>query len=177
MKNNTILTIEIVIPVVVGTILIFYVSYYVNRIIMGYWNNQNNQNNANDNNRLLKQNWRRFTSTLRGNLVRTYNSPIEDDFHIDIEHEIGKGGVGVVVVGERKDNHELYAIKFVNKATAELGRLDRELKLLKDVDHTNIVRLFSVYDSPARIYFVMELCTGGHLGYLHFIHLDYDILN
>lgn len=69
-------------------------------------------------------------------------------------------------MGERKDNHELYAIKFVNKLTAELGRLDRELKLLKDVDHTNIVRLFSVYDLPDRIYFVMELCTGGHLGNL-----------
>eukprot|EP00595_Chromulina_sp_UTEXLB2642_P002040 CAMPEP_0196764076 /NCGR_PEP_ID=MMETSP1095-20130614/5325_1 /TAXON_ID=96789 ORGANISM="Chromulina nebulosa, Strain UTEXLB2642" /NCGR_SAMPLE_ID=MMETSP1095 /ASSEMBLY_ACC=CAM_ASM_000446 /LENGTH=939 /DNA_ID=CAMNT_0042118683 /DNA_START=185 /DNA_END=3004 /DNA_ORIENTATION=- len=108
----------------------------------------------------------RFSSTLRGNLVRTYNAPIETDFYINLDQELGKGGCGVVVVGERKDNHELYAIKFVNKATAELPRLDRELKLLKDVDHTNIVRLFSVYDQPERMYFVMELCTGGHLGAL-----------
>lgn len=48
----------------------------------------------------------------------------------------------------------------------ERARLDRELKLLKELDHTNIVRLFSVYDDPLYMYFVMELCHGGHLGNL-----------
>ena len=48
----------------------------------------------------------------------------------------------------------------------ERARLDRELKLLKDIDHTNIVRLFSVYDNDENMYFVMELCQGGHLGNL-----------
>jgi calcium-dependent protein kinase len=88
------------------------------------------------------------------------------DYYLDSDQELGKGGCGVVVVGEHKDNRTQYAIKIVDKAHAERGRLDRELKLLKDVDHVNVVRLFSVYDVPSHMYFVMELCLGGHLGNL-----------
>ncbi len=113
------------------------------------------------------KNWRAsYSTSLRGNLVRTYKTPIDDDYYIDNDHELGKGGCGVVVVGESKESHAQYAIKIVNKSTAERGRLDRELKLLKDVDHANIVRLFSLYDLPTHMYFVMELCLGGHLGNL-----------
>jgi calcium-dependent protein kinase len=111
-------------------------------------------------------NIKKSASTIRGNLVRTYQSNVEDDFYLDREHELGKGGCGVVVGGEHKETRAQYAIKIVNKASAERGRLDRELKLMKDVDHANIVRLFSVYDGPTHMYFVMELCLGGHLGNL-----------
>jgi calcium-dependent protein kinase len=114
-----------------------------------------------------QKNWKaNYTPNLRGNLVKTYTTDIELDFYLDCEQELGKGGCGVVVVGEHKETHAQYAIKIVDKSTAERGRLDRELKLLKDVDHTNIVRLFSVYDVPKNMYFVMELCLGGHLGNL-----------
>lgn len=113
-----------------------------------------------------KPRWKSSAVSLRGHLVRTYNIDIERDYYIDRDHELGKGGCGVVVVGEHKETRQQYAIKIVNKATAERGRLDRELKLMKDVDHANIVRLFSVYDVPGNMYFVMELCLGGHLGNL-----------
>lgn len=109
---------------------------------------------------------KRSTSSIRGNLVRSYQTNIENEYYVDREHELGKGGCGVVVVGEHKLTRTQYAIKIVNKATAERGRLDRELKLMKDVDHANIVRLFSVYEVPQYMYFVMELCLGGHLGNL-----------
>lgn len=104
------------------------------------------------------------TNCLRGNFVQTIRTPIELDYHIDVDDELGKGGCGVVVVGESIATAEPYAIKMVNKTSFERGRLERELKLLKDVDHPNIVRLFRVYDDPINVYFVMELCTGGHLG-------------
>jgi calcium-dependent protein kinase len=105
-------------------------------------------------------------TSLRGNLIRTYETDIEETYYVDRDHELGKGGCGVVVIGEHKETRVQYAIKIVNKSTAERGRLDRELKLLKDVDHANIVRLFSVYENSASVYFVMELCLGGHLGNL-----------
>lgn len=35
---------------------------------------------------------------------------------------------------------------------------------MKDIDHANVVRLFEVYRYNNAQYFVMELCTGGHLG-------------
>ncbi len=37
---------------------------------------------------------------------------------------------------------------------------------LKDIDHTNVVRLYEVYTAPTAMFFVMELCTGGHLGHV-----------
>lgn len=107
-----------------------------------------------------------YAPSVRGNLVRTFKYPIEKDYYLDMEQEIGKGGCGIVVYGEKLRTTEPYAIKIVKKDSIERSRLDRELKLLKDVDHTNIVRLFCVYDRPDKIYFVMELCTGGHLGNL-----------
>ena len=106
------------------------------------------------------------TTSIRGNLVKTYRKDINEDYIVDVEQELGKGGCGVVVVGEHRELHTHYAIKIVDKSHAERGRLDRELKLLKDVDHTNVVRLFTVYDVPTHMYFVMELCLGGHLGNL-----------
>lgn len=107
-----------------------------------------------------------YQTSLRGNLVRTYHRPVEDDFFLDREQELGKGGCGVVIFGEEKTSRAHYAIKVVNKFTAERPRLDREIKLMKDVDHANIVRLFSVYEVPSHLFFVMELCLGGHLGNL-----------
>lgn len=108
----------------------------------------------------------RYTASIRGNLVRTFNYPVERDYNILTDRELGKGGVGVVYIGEKKENRQLYAIKYVNKIAyeREAVRLERELKLLKDVDHANIVRVFCVYNEPHKTFFVMELCSGGHLG-------------
>jgi hypothetical protein len=106
------------------------------------------------------------THNLRGNLVQIKDCDVEADFELLTDAELGKGGCGVVCVGVNKHTYEKYAIKIVDKATADRNRLERELKLLKDVDHPNIVRLFSVYDVPEYTYFVMELCVGGHLGNL-----------
>lgn len=107
-----------------------------------------------------------YTSNIRGNLIRTYSEPIESHYIVETDQELGKGGCGVVVIGQKRDSNELYAIKIVSRANTDRTRLERELKLLKDVDHANIVRLFSVYEDPMHSYFVMELCSGGHLGML-----------
>jgi calcium-dependent protein kinase len=103
-------------------------------------------------------------ANLRGNMVKIKKSKIETEYKIFLDQELGKGGCGVVVYGENKKTSAKYAIKIVEKKDIERVRFDREVKLLKDFDHINIVRLFSVYDSNAKFYFVMELCTGGHLG-------------
>ena len=83
---------------------------------------------------------------------------------------VGRGGYGIVVLGIHKHSDIKYAIKFMNKDVLEkknsrINRLEREYKLLKDIDHANIVRLFAVYDSVHEVGFVMELCSGGHLGH------------
>lgn len=109
--------------------------------------------------------WRaNHTVSIRSNLIQTKSNSIEDDYTFNRSKELGRGGVGFVVVGEAKKQNDLYAIKICDKTSSSQARLSREVLLLKDVDHVNIIRLFSVYDAPDYMYFVMELCTGGHLG-------------
>lgn len=58
------------------------------------------------------------------------------------------------------------AIKAINKiGLDEHGQLmlDREIQLLNQLDHPNIVRYYETYDDVYFIYLVMELCTGGEL--------------
>ena len=112
-----------------------------------------------------RKEWRlTHSNSLRGNLIKTFAEDIDNTYYLDAEKQLGKGGCGVVITGIHKDSGQEYAIKTVVKQSSERGRIDREIKLLKDVDHTNIVRLFEVYDTPTHVYFVMELCMGGHLG-------------
>lgn len=104
--------------------------------------------------------------SIRANLVQTHVTNIEKDYILHQNKELGRGGIGTVFIGECKQRHDLFAIKVCDKSSASVSRLSREIILLKDVDHVNIVRLFCVYETPSRTFFIMELCKGGHLGSL-----------
>jgi calcium-dependent protein kinase len=101
---------------------------------------------------------------LKGNFIVTYTTPIVDTYNINPNSILGKGSFGVVVLGMKRDTKVEYAIKIVNKSSEKSTRIQRELRLLKDVDHPNIVRLFAAYDTKDQVGFVMEMCTGGHIG-------------
>lgn len=61
--------------------------------------------------------------------------------------------------------HRRYALKIVCSDHPEvLWKFEREKFILKDLDHPNIIRLYAVYSSVATSCYLLELCTGGHLG-------------
>jgi calcium-dependent protein kinase len=107
-----------------------------------------------------------YSSSVRSQLVVKKTNDINDDYCILYEAMLGKGGCGVVYAAEYRNTDQPYAIKVCHKDTNDIVRLDREINLLKDIDHTNVIRLFSVYKSDKHVNLVMELCTGGHLGSL-----------
>jgi serine/threonine protein kinase len=41
--------------------------------------------------------------------------------------------------------------------------VQREIEILKRIDHPHCVKLFDVFDSANQVYLVMELMTGGEL--------------
>jgi hypothetical protein len=86
-------------------------------------------------------------NTLRGNFVSKVETPIEDVYELNCQKPLGTGSFGVVVVGRHRDTARMFAIKIVDKA-CHLTRIEREIKLMSDVDHANIARLFSIYDAP-----------------------------
>lgn len=109
----------------------------------------------------------RHGSSLGGNFVTEHGieSPISDTYDLTTIL-LGTGSSAKVVVGKHKATQRRYAIKIIDTTKKNITwRYEREKQLLKEVDHTNIVRLLAVYTSPRAQYFVMELCSGGHLGY------------
>lgn len=78
--SSSLLIIEVVVPIV-GTVALIGLIFLGYRVYL--WTKKAEPQNTN-------RNWRpRFTSTIRGNLVRTYNVPVEQDFVVDMDQEIG----------------------------------------------------------------------------------------
>jgi hypothetical protein len=99
-----------------------------------------------------RKNWKlKHRNTLTGNFVMTYHMAVDEMYQFRDQSLLGKGSYGVVVVGVHKETKVEYAIKLVNTETGKRHRIEREYKLLKDIDHPNIVRLFAVYDTPREV--------------------------
>ena len=79
---------------------------------------------------------------------------------------IGHGAFALVFKGCHKvKRQQIVAIKCINKK--KVGRaqtiLDKEIKILKELHHPNIVQLFECKESSLHVYLVMEFCNGGDL--------------
>lgn len=76
--------------------------------------------------------------------------------------EIGEGSFGKVISVKEKNTNRRWAIKSVPKSLSgiKLVFLQREIQILKMVDHPHIIYLDKVYESPQKIFLVMELCNG-----------------
>lgn len=103
----------------------------------------------------------RRCNTLRGNFILKYSDPIENDYFLNsIDAPIGKGSFGVVVKGTNLKSGRDFAIKVVSKE-GNLARIQREVQLLTDIDHVNIIRLFSVYESDEEVRCIVALCPAN----------------
>jgi len=59
---------------------------------------------------------------------------------------------------------EWYAIKSIRKSKVhKIEVLKREIEILKDVQHPNIIRLIEVHEDSKYLHLITELCTGGEL--------------
>ena len=80
---------------------------------------------------------------------------------------LGSGSYGKVFLAKnKKDSTIQIAIKVIKKANMseeDLLGLKREVSIMQQVDHPNIVKYFETYDDKKYIYLCMELCRGGEL--------------
>jgi len=85
----------------------------------------------------------------------------------ELGEELGRGAFSIVVKGTNKSTKEIVAIKIIDKTKAsgesDRKRLETEVKILKQVNHPNIVGLKELFETDKNLYLVMELVTGGEL--------------
>jgi len=80
---------------------------------------------------------------------------------------IGRGGFGVVKMVRAKKTGVRYALKCVRKRDVVeknvQDALVSELSILKEVDHPFIIKFVRSFRNESRVYFLMELVSGGEL--------------
>ena len=80
---------------------------------------------------------------------------------------LGEGAFAKVRLATQIHIKEKCAIKIVDKRlledTKDIQRLKKEIKILKNIRHKNIIQLFDIMESKTNLYFVMEYCKGGEL--------------
>uniref|UniRef100_A0A4W5KSQ8 Serine/threonine-protein kinase 33 n=1 Tax=Hucho hucho TaxID=62062 RepID=A0A4W5KSQ8_9TELE len=80
--------------------------------------------------------------------------------------KLGQGSFGVVCEATHNETRKKWAIKKVNKEKAGssgVKLLEREVSILKRVNHAHIIHLEEVFETQKRMYLVTELCEGGEL--------------
>ncbi|XP_071830684.1 serine/threonine-protein kinase 33-like [Apostichopus japonicus] len=99
---------------------------------------------------------------------------IDDESAIEktytIGSKLGSGSFGVVKTATHLETGKKWAIKIVNKEKAGSSAvvlLEREVAILKKVNHPNIIHLEEVFETSKRMYLVMELCSQGELNSLY----------
>mmetsp|Transcript_1066 Transcript_1066/g.2121 ORF Transcript_1066/g.2121 Transcript_1066/m.2121 type:complete len:423 (-) Transcript_1066:34-1302(-) len=91
-------------------------------------------------------------------------SNIDYKYHID-PRVIGTGQHGTVRECVDRATGQRYAVKSICKSdpTVKPGGLAREIMLLQEMKHCNIVQLVDVYEDADYVHLVTDLCTGGEL--------------
>ena len=84
-----------------------------------------------------------------------------------LKEKIGKGSYADVYKGFHKVSGLKYAIKTIFKDNLSdpklLMGLESEIKIMREFNHENIVRLHEYFSSEKNFYLVLELCEGGDL--------------
>ena len=80
---------------------------------------------------------------------------------------LGQGSFGTVRLGEDSSTGTWRAIKVIDRAkvrAAGMGeQIKREIRVMRELQHDNIVQLVEVLASSTSIFLVLELVTGGEL--------------
>lgn len=105
------------------------------------------------------------SSTLTPHSITGKFSNIEHKYHIQEERVIGSGYVASVKECIDRTTGERFAVKSICKSDSRVDQTDlhREVKLLQETEHENIVRLVDVYEDLEYLHLVTDLYTGGEL--------------
>ena len=79
--------------------------------------------------------------------------------------KIGEGAFSEVFIVKFKQSGKMFADKLVSKLSDAYDHpsLEKEIQIMKMIDHPNCMRLFAVYDEPTMAHLVLELVRGSNM--------------
>ncbi|XP_035769680.1 serine/threonine-protein kinase BRSK2-like [Neolamprologus brichardi] len=83
-----------------------------------------------------------------------------------LEKTLGKGQTGLVKLGVHCVTNQKVAIKIVNReklSESVLMKVEREIAILKLIEHPHVLKLHDVYENKKYLYLVLEHVSGGEL--------------
>ncbi|XP_078541326.1 death-associated protein kinase 2 isoform X1 [Lissotriton helveticus] len=88
----------------------------------------------------------------------------------EIGEELGSGQFAIVKKCKEKSTGVDYAAKFIKKRQSRVSRrgvrreeIEREVNILQQIQHPNIVTLHDVYENRTDVVLILELVSGGEL--------------
>ena len=149
-------------------------------------NDDNNNNNKDKKNEIyIKENDDEFSPLSPGDIPRysysftssLYNNRINYNQHdtfqrkyigqFILSEKLGQGTFGIVVLATHQITGEKVAVKILEKERilqeADKTRIEREIKILKNLRHNNIVHLYDIKETPSSLYIIMEYISGKEL--------------
>ncbi|CAO2634521.1 Death-associated protein kinase 2 [Lemmus lemmus] len=108
-------------------------------------------------------------ASMRSPNMETFKQQKVEDFY-DIGEELGSGQFAIVKKCREKSTGLEYAAKFIKKRQSRASRrgvcreeIEREVSILRQVLHPNIITLHDVYENRTDVVLILELVSGGEL--------------
>jgi len=80
---------------------------------------------------------------------------------------LGEGSYGMVYKVKLKGTNEIRALKVIQRhilnEELSLNEIENEVKILKRIDHPNVVKVFETFNDEDNFYITYELCSEGTL--------------
>lgn len=104
-----------------------------------------------------------------GSSSRKFSRPPGDEVYVRnyrLLKTIGKGNFAKVKLARHMPTGVEVAIKIIDKTQLNPGSLQklfREVRIMKDLNHPNIVKLYEVIETKTTLYLVIEYASGGEV--------------
>jgi calcium-dependent protein kinase len=112
----------------------------------------------------LKKNTLKDLTITSGQFVKEGMGDLYSNY--ELCNYIGKGGFGRVYKVRHKLSNQYRAMKIIQcKSLSDniSSTINKEINILKNLDHPNIIKVYEFFQSEKYVYIINELCTGGEL--------------
>ncbi|XP_030634811.1 serine/threonine-protein kinase SIK2-like [Chanos chanos] len=94
-----------------------------------------------------------------------HGRPLQVGFY-EIMHTLGKGNFAVVKLARHKVTKTQVAIKIIDKTrldASDLEKINREVQIMKLLNHPHIIKLYQVMETKDMLYIVTEYAKNGEM--------------